>query len=176
MNSQSHERAAALTRFCFEPDAVEANRVLAWVNAICAAFLLIGLLGLKPRAIVVQTKPGPATEAVATIIEPAVIPVQTLTADAPGDAPGDVNEGGPVVAVTLNTPAVVFAVPTVGNVLVPASLAQAPPANSLRGVAPLNSTHVETVGSTGGGGNRPAPGYPLESLRALEQGTVVLVF
>ena len=176
MNSQPHERADALTRFCFEPDAVEANRVLAWVNAICAAFLLIGLLGLQPRPIVVQTKPGPATEAVTTIIEPAVIPVQTLTADAPGDAPSDANAGGPVVAVTLDTPAVVFAVPTVGNVLVPASLAQAPPANPLRGVAPLNSAHVETVGSTGGGGSRPAPSYPLESLRALEQGTVVLVF
>ncbi len=175
MNSQPNERAAALTRFCFEPDAVEANRVLAWVNSICAAFLLIGLLGLKPRAIIVQTKPPPATEAVATIIEPVVMPVQAMTAETPGDATGAVAPGGTVVAVTLDTPAVLFSVPTVGNVLVPASLAQAPPSNPMRNVASLNSLQVEKVEATGGGGNRPAPSYPLESLWAREQGTVVLL-
>ena len=175
MNNQPHERAAALTRLCFEPDAVEANRVLAWVNSICAAFLLIGLLGLKPQAIVVQTKPTPATEAVATVIEPVVMPAQLLTAETPSDVTGAVAPSGPVVAVTLDTPAVVFAVPTVGNVLVPASLAQAPPANPMRNVASLQSMQVETVGATGGGGSRPAPSYPLESLRAREQGTVLLL-
>jgi len=175
MNSQPHESANALARFCFEPDTVEANQILAWVNAICAAFLLIGLLGLPPRPIVVQPKPGPATEAVATIIEPLINPVQTLSVAAPGDAPGDASAGGPAVAVTLETPAVVFAVPTVGNVLVPASLAQAPPANPLHGVAPLSPAQMESVGATGDGGSRPAPSYPVESLRAREQGTVVLV-
>lgn len=175
MNSQPNERTAALTRFCFEPDAVEANRVLAWVNSICAAFLLIGLLGLKPRTIVVQTKPTPANEAVATIIEPVVMSAQPLTAETPGDVTGAVAPGGQVVAVTLDTPAVVFAVPTVGNVLVPASLAQAPPANPMRNAASLQSMQVETVGATGGGGSRPAPSYPLESLRAREHGTVVLL-
>jgi len=171
MNHQPH----ALTRFCFEPDAVEASRVLAWVNSLCAAFLLLGLLGLRPRPIIIQTRPTPATEAVATIIEPAIVPVQPLTAEEPGDGTGDTTAGGPMVAVTLDTPAVVFAVPTVGNVLVPARLAQAPPANPLRGVAPLSVTKVESVGATGGGGARPAPGYPLESMRAREQGTVVLL-
>ena len=112
---------------------------------------------------------------VATIIEPAISPVQPLPATAPGDDAGDPGAGGPVVAVTLDTPAVVFAVPTVGNVLVPASLAQAPPAQPMRGVAPLNPAKVETIGATGGGGCRPAPSYPAESLRAREQGTVVLL-
>ncbi len=175
MNNQPNERVAALTRFCFEPDAVEANRVLAWVNSICAAFLFIGLLGLKSRPIVIQTRSVPATEAVATIIEPVILPVQTLAADAPGDGTSEASVGGPMVAVTLDTPAVVFAVPTVGNVLVPASLAQAPPANPMHGVAPLSPAKVESVGATGGGGSRPAPGYPLESMRAREQGTVVLL-
>ena len=176
MNNQSNERAAALTRFCFEPDVVEANRVLAWVNSICAAFLLIGLFGLKPRPIVIQPRSAPATEAVATIIEPVIIPVQTLEIDAPpGDGIGEASVGGPMVPVTLDTPAMVFAVPTVGNVLVPASPAQAPPANPMHGVAPQSPAKVESVGATGGGGSRPAPGYPLESMRAWEQGTVVLL-
>ena len=171
-----HHQPHPLTRFCFGPAAGEPPRVLAWVNSLCAAILLIGLLGLRPRPIPIHRPPTPATEAVATLIEPAVTPLQPLTADEPGDGRGDPRPaGGTRVAVTLDTPAVVFAVPTVGNVLVPASLAQAPPANPLHGVAPLSAAPVEAVGATGGSGARPAPGYPLESLRAREQGTVVLV-
>ena len=40
-----------LARFCLEPDVSETRRALAWVNAICFAYLLIGLIGLKPPPI-----------------------------------------------------------------------------------------------------------------------------
>ena len=122
-----------LARFCLEPEAAATDRQLVWVNAICLAFLVVGLIGLKPRPIVVTRPAGPAEEAVATVIEPAFVPVQTITADADpndGGTPTESRPAGPVIPVTLNSPAVAFAVPTVGNVLVPVGLASAPPAHA----------------------------------------------
>jgi protein TonB len=77
--------------------------------------------------------------------------------------------------VVVDSPAVAFAVPTVGNVLVPMGMAQAPPANPMQGVAPLSAPRIEQIGVTGIGGSRPPPVYPRESLLNREQGTVVLL-
>ena len=170
--------AGDLARFCFAPDGAVTDRRLAWVNAICVSCLVIGLIGLKPRTLVVTQRPGPAEEAVATVIEPTVVPVQTLTAEsASSDHPelGDPHFAGPVIAVTLNSPAVAFPVPTVGNVLVPIRLAQPPPAQPVNGAVPLRSAKLESLEATGTTGRRPAPTYPPESLRAQEQGTVLLL-
>ena len=167
-----------LARFCFETAAATTDRRLAWVNAICLSCLVVGLIGLKPRPIGVIQPPRPAEEAVATVIEPAVIPVQTVIAnDNPNDTgePTDAHSAGPVIAVTLNSPAVAFAVPTVGNVLVPLHLAQAPPVQPLKGAVRLQSAKLESIEATGLDGHRPAPAYPAESLRAQEQGTVRLL-
>lgn len=167
-----------LAQFCFGPDVAETDWRLAWVNALCLALLIVGLIGLKPRAIIVTKPAGPAEEAVATVIDPAFVPVQTVTAESEANAtrePADSRSAGPVIAVTLNSPAVAFAVPTVGNLLVPVRLAQAPPVHPLHGAVPLASAKIETLDATGAGGRRPAPTYPLESLRAKEQGTVLLL-
>jgi len=167
-----------LARFCFSPEGASTNQRLAWVNALCLSCLVIGLLGLKPRTLVVAQQPGPAEEAVATVIEPAVVPLQTITAESashdrsePGESPSE----GPVIAVTLNSPAVAFPVPTVGNILVPIGLAQPPPPHPLNGAVPLHSVKLQALGTTGIAGSRPAPAYPPESLRAQEQGTVLLL-
>ena len=184
MNTNSTPKASGsgaaddLARFCFEPDVIEANRRLAWVNSICLVYLIIGLIGIKPRAVVVRKPAGPADEAVATIIEPATLPVIPPAAADPATEPasGQPAAGGAaIVAVTLDSPAVVFSVPTAGNVLVPLGLAAAPPANPMTSLAPPHSATIATTGPTGTTGSRPAPAYPAESLRAHEQGTVVLL-
>ena len=163
-----------LTQYCFDADDVAANRWLAWINSICLAFLLIGLAGFRPRPVVVEKKTLPAEEAVATVIEPAVQAVQTIAPDS-GSAPSDAPAGGVAVPVTLNSPSIAFSVPTIGNILVSARLAEAPPAQPLQARSPAPTIRHETATVTGTGGSRPAPVYPWEALRAHEQGTVVLL-
>ena len=79
-----------------------------------------------------------------------------------------------VVVVTLNSPAINFSVPTIGNVVVPNAIAQAPPVAPLRAAAWF-TTKPKTIGSTGEGGDRPQPPYPDMALKLGEQGTVVLL-
>jgi len=167
-----------LAQFCFAPVGTGTEQRLAWVNALCLSCLVIGLIGLKPRPRVVTQRPGPAEEAVATVIEPMAVPLQKVTAESALDdpsEPGGSHSAGPVIAVTLNSPVVAFPVPTVGNILVPIGLAQPPPAHPLNGAVPLHSVKLESLGTTGIAGSRPAPAYPPESLRAQEQGTVLLL-
>src|SRR5439155_26326834 len=92
--------------------------------------------------------------------------------------------GPSVVAVTVDSSAVAFSVPTVGNLLVPLNVAPPPPANPMKGAVAIRSgyievekgigSQVEQIGVTGISGSRPAPLYPQESLANKEQGTVVL--
>jgi len=167
-----------LPRFCLELDPAETKRMLAWVNSICFVYLMIGVLGLKPSAPVIHRMTPAALEAVPTVIEPLVTPVQTVTATPnPEVIPGEkaAEENSASVAVTLDSPAVAFSVPTVGNVLVPLSMAQAPPPHPLQGAVPMSTPHIEQIGVTGIGGSRPTPPYPEESLLNREEGRVVLL-
>jgi TonB family protein len=163
-----------LTRFCLKSDPAEANRRLAWINSICLAYLVIGILGLHTPPPEIN-KSLSAEEAVPTIIEPTVNAVQQVAPDSGPEETAPDSSAGDVVAVTVDSPAVAFSVPTVGNLLVPQSMAQAPPAHPMQGAVPLSSAKIELIGPTGVGGRRPAPVYPYESLRDKEQGTVVLL-
>ena len=167
-----------LPRFCLELDPAEAKRALAWVNSICFVYLAIGVLGLRPSAPVIHRTPPVALEAAPTIIEPLVSPVQTITANpSPEEAPSEkaTEENSATVAVTLDSPAIAFSVPTVGNVLVPLTMAQAPPPRPMQGAVPISAPHIEQIGVTGIGGSRRAPPYPEESLMNREEGRVVLL-
>lgn len=75
---------------------------------------------------------------------------------------------------TPNSPAINFSVPTIGNVLVPNAIAQAPPIAPLRPAAVVRH-EPKTIGSTGEGGDRPQPPYPEMALKFGQQGTVVLL-
>lgn len=163
-----------LSRFCLELDPVESKRVLAWVNSICLLYLVIGIMGLKPPAVLINRRPLTEEEAVPTIIEPLITPVQMIT---PDSNPEQVNEQNPEeagVAVTVDSAAVAFSVPTVGNVLVSLSMAQAPPAHPMQGAVPISTPHIEQISMTGIGGSRPPPSYPYESRKNKEEGAVVL--
>ena len=166
-----------LPRFCLELDPAESKRALAWVNSICLVYVIIGIVGLKAPAIDINKRPISQEEATPVVIEPLITAVQQISPDSnPDEAIVEKPpEEGVGVAVVLDSPAVAFSVPTVGNVLVPMSMAQAPPAHPMQGVVPINSPHIEQINVTGVGGSRPAPSYPRESLLNREQGTVVLL-
>jgi TonB family protein len=156
-----------LARACLPQAHRDPDQKLAWTNAVCILFLLIGVLGWRRAADFVEPPPS-AQEAVPVMIEP-------LTPPPPENKPqeqteADKAETPQVVAVTLNTPAINFAVPTVGNLVVPAALAKAPPAAPLK-----QEVRRIAVSSTGEGGERPQPPYPKIALESAEQGSVVLL-
>jgi len=167
-----------LPAFCLELDPAEKQRVLAWVNSICFVYLVIGVLSFKSAAPSIHRSPPAAFEAATTIIEPLVTPVQTITADSsPAEAPSEPasENNSAAVRVTLDSPAVAFSVPTVGNLLVPLTLAQPPPPKAMQGTVPINTRPIEQIGVTGVAGGRPAPPYPEQSLLNREEGRVVLL-
>jgi protein TonB len=173
-SSELNEFSDDLARFCLEPDRAESNRRLAWINSICLAYLAIGILGLHTPPPEINRRLT-AEEVVPTVIEPAVNAVPQIAPNSGPEETAPDSSAGDVVAVTIDSPVVAFSVPTVGNLLVPQSMAQAPPAHPMQGAVPLSSAKVELIGATGVGGRRPAPVYPYESLRDKEQGTVVLL-
>jgi TonB family protein len=192
---------ADLSQFCLEPDPTEANRVLAWVNSICFIYLVIGVLGLKPAAPVIHRAASAELEAAPTIIEPLVSAARTDEANpAPEEALSEKppDENSAAVMVALDSPAVAFSVPTIGNLLVPLAMAPPPP-KPMESVMPLSAPprepieasdagagrpppppmvqlpRIEQIRATGLEGSRPAPPYPEESLANREEGRVVLL-
>jgi protein TonB len=147
---------------------------LAWANSICLAYLVIGIFGLRTGPGEINRKAA-VDEIVPTVIQPEVTPATQVTPNSGGEHPPSEPTEGDIVAVTVDSPAVAFSVPTVGNLLVPQSMAQAPPVHPMQGAVPISSAKIEMIGVTGTGGQRPAPVYPYESLRDREQGTVVLL-
>ena len=155
-----------LARFCLPEAGRDPHRKLAWTNSVCILFLLIGGLGAREAANFTEPPPR-VEETVPTIVEPLKPPpaaeVQTVQAS-------DQSPSAPqVVAVTIDTPAINFAVPTVGNVVVANALAQAPVVQHL-----TTLTAVQRVSSTGDNGDRPQPPYPPIALAEAEQGSVVV--
>jgi periplasmic protein TonB len=160
-----------LARVCLPHPEGHPQRTLAWVNSICLLFLIVALSGARPRL--------PSPKPVAPLEQPVPIVIQPLPQMPPPQAEqpnkeettDDKTPAPRVVVVTLNSPAINFSVPTIGNVVVPNAFAQAPP------VAPLQAIHNEpkTIGSTGEGGDRPQPPYPEMALKFGEQGAVVLL-
>jgi protein TonB len=176
----AYQLKSELARVCLPAPERSADRRLAWVNSLCLLFLLIGVFGDQSK--LPAPKPAPPLERpVPVIVEPlpATPPpaVQPQAVQRPSEE--EKPEAQRFVAVTLDTPAIHFAVPTIGNLLVPLAAATAPPA------APLGQTDTVvhqarseplTTGSTGKGGDRPEPDYPPMAVQMGLQGTVVLLF
>lgn len=151
------------------------NRTLAWVNSVCILFLLIGVAGSKPASVLI--KPLPAVEeATAAIVEPLPPPPQAqpeqLNQEQTKDEPPDTPQ---VVVVTPDAPSISFSVPTIGNLVVPNAIAQAPPLAPLKPPAPLRAQPILlNLNSTGSSGERPQPPYPRIALDQGQQGSVTL--
>jgi TonB family protein len=149
----------------------EEHRPLAWVNAICALFFIIGAVGSKPLRIEIKPLP-PQEEATAAIVEP--LPPQTPTEPQKVEQENEEPTDSPqVVVVTPMVPNISFSVPTIGNLVVAATIAKAPPLAPLKTVAPLRSQPVR-INTTGEGGERPQPPYPRAAIERGQQGSVTL--
>lgn len=148
------------------------DRRLAWVNSVCILFLLIGVMGYKRGSATIKSLP--ATEETApAVVEPLPPPPTAPTEQNQEQTDESKPEAPRVVAVTLNTPAINFSVPTIGNLLVPSAVAQAPPVNPLKPAAPLRAV-PRVINSTGNGGERPQPPYPKIALEQGQEGSVTL--
>jgi TonB family protein len=149
------------------------NRKLAWVNSICILFLLIGALGSKPASVRIKPLP-PVEEVSAAIVEPLPPPPQPQTTQQTQEQNNQEQVDTPqVVVVTPEAPSINFSVPTIGNLVVPNAVAQAPPVAPLKQVAPLRSQPT-VLNTTGGSGDRPQPPYPKIALEQGQQGSVTL--
>jgi protein TonB len=163
----AYELKDELARLCLPSASRDANLKLAWVNSVCILFLLIGLVGARRGVIAIKPAP-PIEEIVPVILAPVTLPPQETTEQKPADE--DKNDAPRVTVVIPQSPNISFSVPTIGSLVVPASLATAPPLAPLR-----TATVINTVSSTGAGGERPQPPYPKIALQEGQQGTILLM-
>jgi TonB family protein len=165
-----------LARVCLPAPAKKASRRLAWANSISFLFLLIGAVGAQSRLPNQRILP-PLEQPAPIIVEP--LPQVSPPADAkPTEQQTDdtKTETPHIQTVTIDTPAINFSVPTPGSLLVPLAAAMAPAEIAMKQSAPVVK-HEAPVGieSTGSGGERPAPPYPLGAKLQDRQGTVTFL-
>jgi len=162
-----------LARFSLCGPGEEFNRKLAWANSICILILLIGIVGAK-RGSISRNRPPPLEEVVPAIVEPLPPPTQPAPETTTREQSDQDKPDPQVVVVTPAAPNINFAVPTIGNLVVPNTVATAPPLNPMRPVAPLKRQPV-TLENTGGSGERPQPPYPKIALEQGQHGRVTLL-
>jgi protein TonB len=164
-----------LARVCLPGPGRTVPRRLAWVNSICLLFLLIGLVGAQSTLPARKMVP-PLEQPVPVIVEPLppVVPPTTEAKPAESQNDDDKPQTPSIQAVTLDTPAINFAVPTPGSLLVPMSVAPTPVEVHLKQAAPVKH-ELTTIDNTGAGGDRPKPAsYPRIAEELGQQGTVTL--
>lgn len=175
--AQRYVLSSDLARLCLPQEYRDPSRRLAWVNSICALFLIIGVVGLKPPPVRVKPLSEPV-EYVPVVIEPVVEQPKPENPDAPPPEPDelqDIAPDTPVVAtvVAANPAAVAFAVPVEGPVvLAPVRFAGPPPQKTVR--PPTTSAPTRYNPSVADWGGHPQPEYPPLALRLGYQGKVVL--
>jgi periplasmic protein TonB len=117
--------------------------------------------------------PPPIEDVAPVVIEPLPPPVQPAQEQKQEEPNPDKSEAPRVVVVTPDSPAINFSVPTIGNLVVPNSVAAAPPLAPMQAVAPLRAG-PSILNSTGSGGERPQPPYPRIALEQGQHGSVLL--
>jgi periplasmic protein TonB len=159
-------------RFRLPPPQRNRDRVLGWVNSICLLFLIVGVVGARTARMEILAPP-PIEDVAPVVIEPLPPPVQTVQEQKQEEPNPDKSEAPRVVVVTPDSPSINFSVPTIGNLVVPNSVAAAPPLAPMQAVAPLRAA-PSMLNSTGSGGERPQPPYPRIALEQGQQGSVLL--
>jgi len=168
-----YELESELARVSLHATDRDPNRKLAWVNSVCILFFLIGIMGSRPASIRIQPL-SPIEEASAAIVEPLPPPPQTQSEQQTQEQNNQEQvDTAQVVVVTPEAPTINFAVPTIGNLVVPNAVAQAPLVAPLKRVAPLR-TQPTVLNTTGSGGDRPQPLYPKIALEQGQEGSVTL--
>jgi periplasmic protein TonB len=172
-SSSSYELRDELARYCLPQASRDPNRKLAWMNSICILFLIIGIFGTPSATIPVKEAP-PVEEAIPAILESFPPPPVTTENQTENQNEQQKTEAPQVVVVTPEAPNINFSVPTIGNLVAPSALAQAPPLRPMQPPAPLKTLPM-TLNNTGSGGARPAPPYPKIAQDQGEQGRVTLL-
>jgi protein TonB len=167
-----------LAKLCLPAASRDPLRRLAYVNSICAAFLLVGLVGLKMPEPHVRAIPEPV-EIVPVVFTPPDQPPPTPQEDTMEQPPEeDLSQptlDTPVVAtVVAADPAnVAFAVPVQGPVILAPARFAAPPPRVQRPPPPAPTRFVPTGKEVG---SFPWPrSYPRQALLERQQGTVTLL-
>jgi TonB family protein len=172
-----YQLKSELARFCLPAPERVASRRLAWANSISVLFLIIGVAGEQSRLPKLRVVP-PLEQPAPIIIEPLPPVTQPAVDQKETEQQNDEDKQvrPQIQAVTLDTPAINFAVPTPGTLLVPMAVAPTPPEVSMKRYAPVVRHEPTTVQSTGKGGDRPAPDrYPEKAQMLQQQGTVTLL-
>ncbi len=132
-----------LARQCLPQDGPDPNLKFAWANAICALFVIIGIMGIFQPLFVLPVKASPPkVDSIPVLFNPPPPqPPQSLAqnnAATPENSTAEPIETPEIVpAVTPMNAQITFAVPVEGPVrLVAAKYAEAPPAKLSRPVAP----------------------------------------
>jgi protein TonB len=117
----------------------------------------------------IAIKPAPPLEEIVPVIlSPVTLPPpETEKKEVPDQTRNDAPQ---VTVVIPQSPNVSFSVPTIGTLVVPASLSSAPPLEPRRTAAQIGS-----LNDTGSSGQRPIPPYPTIAKQTGEQGTVILL-
>jgi protein TonB len=180
VNSTSPPRqlTSELAKLCLPAASRDPNRKLAYINSICAFFLMVGLVGVKMPEPYVRPIPEPV-EIVPVVFTPPDQPMPTTQEEQLDELPEDLPEpslDAPVVAtvVAADPSAVAFAVPVHGPViLAPARFAAPPPRVTRPPPAPAPTRFVPTGKEAG---SFPWPrAYPRQALLERQQGTVMLL-
>jgi hypothetical protein len=133
--------------------------------------------GIKPPLPVIR-EVVPIEEAVPIPIEapPATLTAEDQTTEEPPESNPDISDAPAVVAVTLDSPAINFSVPTVGNLLVAAAAAQPPPPRPMQ-LAKSEDLKVMRIGwGKGSFWNTPKPAVlPKELLKEAGSHSLKLV-
>lgn len=164
-----------LARLCLPAAHRDSARRLAWTNSICALFLVIGVIGIRPPQI--RTKPlSPPRDIVPIVfMEPEPAPEirePDATARPPARSLAAAAPAAPTVVVA-NTPAIAFAVPIKeAAILAPARFAAPPPPRTAPPVEPRVTQFNPNVDVR----STPHPEYPMLALRRGYQGKVVINF
>jgi TonB family protein len=170
--SPAYELKDELARYCLPPANRDPNRKLAWVNSICILFLIIGLAGANPGSIALKPPAPLPAEMVPVFIEPP--PPPAASEETPKAEPKEVKVEAPNVVVAVpDSPAVLFSVPTIANVLVPNGVSTTPPVNLMRPVEALHDRPATLI--TSGGSERPSPDYPAYFQDRGEHGSVTFL-
>ena len=175
-----YQLKSELARVCLPSPERSADRRLAWVNSLCLLFILVGVFGDQSK-LPVPKQAAPLERPIPVIVEPLspTFPPAVQPQNVERQSDEEKPEAQRFVAVTLDTPAIHFAVPTIGNLIVPLAAAAPPPALPLGQsdtVVDQTKTAPLASGSTGAGGDRPLPSYPPMAKQMGIEGTVLLLF
>ena len=163
-----------LARLCLPQEYRDSYRHLAWVNSICALFLIIGLIGLNPPKIVVKEL-LPLNTIVPVVLEPEEPsePEMKNETEKPPETDEIITDQPVVATVVAANPAnVAFALPVKGPVILAPAKFAAPPAHEIK----ATEGKVTRLGSgdEDWGGKSDQPEYPALAQRRVYQGTVTL--